>query len=156
MRNTLVAFVTGLLFAVGLAVAGMTQPQKVVAFLDFFGDWDPSLAFVMGGAILVYLPAYRIITRRRTPLFAARFLVPTRRDLDARLLVGAGLFGIDWGLGGFCPGPGLTAVGSLAAPALMFVASMFAGFMLHRAWDLRAARHTGGEPQARPAPGKRP
>lgn len=140
MKSGLIAFLTGLVFAVGLAIAGMTQPGKVVAFLDFFGDWDPSLAFVMGGAILVYLPAYRIITRRKTPLFSTRFLVPTRRDLDTRLLVGSAMFGVGWGLGGFCPGPALTSVGAVAPAALVFTASMVGGFLLHRGWDVLTSR----------------
>ena len=135
MKNAIIAFVTGFVFAVGLAVGGMTQPAKVVAFLDFLGNWDPSLAFVMGGAIAVYLPLYKLATQRNTPMFAARFLIPTRRDLDRRLLIGAGLFGIGWGLGGFCPGPALTSVGSLMPAALVFTAAMFAGFLLHRLWD---------------------
>ena len=135
MKNGIIAFATGFLFAAGLAIGGMTQPAKVVAFLDFFGNWDPSLAFVMGGAIAVYLPIYKLATKRNTPMFAARFLIPTRRDLDKRLLVGSGLFGIGWGLGGFCPGPGLTSVGSLMPAALIFTAAMFGGFLIHRLWD---------------------
>lgn len=134
-RVGLFAFLSGLVFAIGLALAGMTQPSKVVGFLDFLGDWDPSLAFVMGGAILVYLPAYRIITKRNTPVFAAQFLLPTRKDIDKRLLVGAGLFGVGWGLGGFCPGPALASVGSFGTAALVFTASMFGGFLLHRVYD---------------------
>lgn len=135
MRSYIAVFISGVLFAVGLAVAGMTQPAKVVGFLDLFGHWDPSLAFVMGGAILAYFPLYRIITQRRTPLFAARFLLPTRNDIDAKLVVGAGLFGVGWGLGGFCPGPALTSAGGVVAPALVFTAAMAGGFLLHRLFD---------------------
>jgi uncharacterized protein len=135
MKDKLAVFVAGALFAVGLAVGGMTQPAKVVGFLDLFGHWDPSLAFVMGGAILAYMPLHHVVTRRRTPLFASRFLVPTRSDLDWRLLGGSAVFGVGWGLGGFCPGPGLTAVGSLMPEALVFSASMAVGFVLHRLFD---------------------
>lgn len=159
MKNGLIAFGTGLIFAVGLAVGGMTQPSKVVSFLDFFGDWDPSLAFVMGGAIAVYLPLYMLITKRNTPMFAARFLIPTRRDLDKRLLVGSGLFGVGWGLGGFCPGPGLTSVGSLMPAALVFSAAMVGGFLVHKLWDEWAAarkRATEGVVEAEPATGRTP
>lgn len=135
-RNGLIAFATGVLFAVGLALAGMTQPSKVVGFLDFFGDWDPSLAFVMGGAILVYSPVYRLVTKRTAPLFASKWELPKRMGIDRRLLVGATLFGIGWGLGGFCPGPAIASVGSLGAAPLIFTAAMFAGFLLHRIVDV--------------------
>lgn len=161
MKNAIIAFGTGVLFAVGLAVGGMTQPAKVVAFLDFFGNWDPSLAFVMGGAIAVYLPLYWLVTKRNTPMFAARFLIPTRRDLDKRLLAGSALFGIGWGLGGFCPGPGLTSTGSLMPAALVFTAAMFGGFLLHSLWDnwtgARKRRRESGEgkePVGQPATGR--
>ncbi|MFW6050419.1 MAG: DUF6691 family protein [Myxococcota bacterium] len=139
-REHVMVFLSGALFATGLAVGGMTQPAKVVAFLDFFGSWDPSLAFVMGGAILAYFPLYRLITKRKTPLFAARFLIPERTDLDWRLLTGAAVFGVGWGLGGFCPGPGLTSAGGLAPAGLVFAASMAAGFLLHRAFEAVIAR----------------
>lgn len=128
----LIAFLSGVIFAVGLAVGGMTQPEKVVDFLDFFGgaNWDPSLAFVMGGAVLVYSIAYRLIIKRRRPLLEQKFHVPTRSDLDWRLIVGGGLFGVGWGIGGYCPGPGLTALVSLESPAFIFVASMAVGMVL--------------------------
>lgn len=119
-----VAFVSGLLFALGLAIGGMTQPGKVLAFLDVAGDWDPSLAFVMAGAVLVHAVAYRTIRGRKAPLFASAFDLPTRRDLDGRLIGGAALFGVGWGLGGYCPGPALTALVSFAEPAVVFVVGM--------------------------------
>lgn len=135
-RNGLIAFATGALFAVGLTLAGMTQPSKVVGFLDFFGSWDPSLAFVMGGAILVYLPVYRLVTKRKTPLFAREWSLPTREDIDRRLVLGAILFGAGWGLGGFCPGPALASIGSFGTASLIFTAAMFGGFLLHRIVDV--------------------
>ena len=122
-----VALVSGALFSVGLALSGMTRAEKVLGFLDFFRRWDPSLVFVMGGAIAVHATAWRLLQGRDTPLLGERFLVPTRRDLDARLLVGAALFGVGWGLAGFCPGPGLASLATGAPRALLFVAAMLAG-----------------------------
>jgi uncharacterized membrane protein YedE/YeeE len=124
----------GAVFAVGLAVSGMTLPSKVIGFLDVFGDWDPSLAFVMGGALLVYGIGFRLIMGRPKPVFEASFHLPTRRDVDGRLLGGAALFGIGWGLGGFCPGPALTSIGAGFAGLwgiLLFIAAMVAGMTLH-------------------------
>lgn len=135
MKSYIAVFVAGVLFAVGLSVGGMTQPAKVVNFLDVAGHWDASLAFVMGGALLVYFPLYRIITQRNTPLFAARFLLPTRNDIDGKLVVGAAVFGVGWGLGGFCPGPALTSVGAVVPAGLIFTAAMVGGFFIHRVFD---------------------
>src|SRR5690554_6318950 len=129
MRN-LVAFGTGVLFAVGLVISGMTQPSKVVGFLDFSGDWDPSLAFVMGGAVVINALLFRLVSRRNRPLLAPKFHLPTRKDIDWRLIVGGGLFGVGWGLGGYCPGPGITSVASLQAPAFVFVGAMAARMLL--------------------------
>ncbi|MEZ4248054.1 MAG: YeeE/YedE family protein [Polyangiales bacterium] len=126
------AFGTGLLFAFGLALSGMTLPSKVIGFFDFSNgltSWDPSLAFVMGGGVLVYLPVWRLVKGRARPLFDERFRLPTRKDIDGRLLVGAALFGIGWGLGGYCPGPALTSVGSFSGKALVMVASMLLGMV---------------------------
>lgn len=132
------AFVAGLLFAAGLAVGGMTQPSKVVGFLDFFGDWDPSLMFVMGGAVGVHALLYRFIVARPRPLFADAFSIPTRRDFNGPLIVGSALFGAGWGLGGFCPGPGLASLATFGAEALVFVATMAAGMFGYR-WLRRGA-----------------
>lgn len=141
MKQSITAFIAGLLFAVGLVVGGMTQPAKVVGFLDFFGNWDPSLIFVMGGAVTVHFVLFRLIFKRNSPLLATRFQVPTRRDMTPQLLGGAALFGIGWGLGGFCPGPGLVAAPAGSAEALTFVASMTAGMFLYRGVEaLRAKR----------------
>ena len=129
----LTAFAAGLLFAAGLGVAGMTQPAKVFGFLDITGNWDPSLAFVMLGAIAVHATAVRGILRRRAPLFAVRFALPTRRDVDARLVTGAALFGAGWGLVGYCPGPALTALGGSVPAAAIFVPAMVAGMWVFRA-----------------------
>jgi len=136
----LVAFLSGVIFALGLGLGGMTQPHKVIAFLDLAGRWDPSLAFVMAGAIAVYLPAYRLMKRRGRPLLAPTLELPTRTELDAPLLAGAALFGIGWGLSGFCPGPALVSLTTLAVPALVFGAAMLAGMGLHTLVQRRGAR----------------
>lgn len=121
------AFASGVLFALGLGVSGMTKPAKVIGFLDPLGAWDASLAFVMAGAIGVHLVAQRWITKRASPLFERRFHLPTRKDIDARLVLGAALFGLGWGLGGFCPGPGLVSAAGGGGSALVFVVGMTAG-----------------------------
>lgn len=130
MNSLLAAFAAGLLFAIGLGISGMTQPAKVTAFLDFAGDWDPSLACVMIGAIIVHAAFYRLIRRRPTPLFASAFSIPTRIDLDPRLVGGAALFGIGWGMGGFCPGPAVTSLVSGQVSVVIFVAAMIVGMYL--------------------------
>lgn len=142
MRSNLVAFVSGLLFAVGLALAGMTHPQKVLAFLDPTGGWDPSLAFVMVGAIGVCAIAFRFILRRARPRFAAEFALPERTQVDGRLVVGAALFGLGWGLGGFCPGPAVVSAVTGAVPALVFLGAMLAGMALFPLYE-RAVANAG-------------
>ena len=134
------AFGTGALFAIGLAISGMTKPSKVAGFLDVAGAWDASLAFVMIGAIAVHFIAYRIVTRRASPLFDTKFHLPTRKDIDLRLVLGAGLFGIGWGLGGFCPGPGLVTAGSGSLSALVFVAGMTIGMVIENVVARASAR----------------
>lgn len=126
----LAVYLCGVVFALGLGIAGMTQPGKVIAFLDIFGDWDPSLAFVMGGAVGVNLLLYRFTLRRSRPLLEPAFVVPSRRRINARLLGGAALFGVGWGLSGYCPGPALTTSVSGAVPVLVFVAAMLAGMLI--------------------------
>ena len=124
--------VAGFIFAAGLTLSGMTQPAKVSAFLDVAGAWDPSLAWVMGGAVAVYAAADRVARRRARPLFAATFPARPARSIDAPLIVGAALFGVGWGLSGFCPGPALVAVGAGVTSALWFVPAMLAGVALQR------------------------
>jgi len=143
----LTAFVAGLLFAAGLGVGGMTQPAKVFGFLDVAGNWDPSLAFVMLGAIAVHATAMRRILRRRAPLFAVHFALPTRRDVDARLVTGAAVFGAGWGLVGYCPGPAVTALGGGIPAAAIFVPAMIAGMWVFHAFFERPkpARAASGE-----------
>ncbi|OJY18605.1 MAG: hypothetical protein BGO98_31400 [Myxococcales bacterium 68-20] len=138
----------GMLFGVGLAIAGMTKPSKVVGFLDLFGSWDPSLAFVMVGAITVHLIAHRLVRRRSSPLFDVKFHLPTRKDIDRRLVLGAAVFGVGWGLGGFCPGPGIVSAGSGSLGALVFVVGMTIGMLIEsavaRSMAGRAADDVGG------------
>jgi uncharacterized membrane protein YedE/YeeE len=129
------AFLSGLLFAVGLGIGGMTQPSKVVGFLDVTGDWDPSLALVMGGAFTVNFLTYRAIFKMESPWLAERFGIPTRRDLNARLVGGAALFGLGWGLAGYCPGPGIVASATGTTTALIFTGSMVVGMTLFRYLD---------------------
>ena len=129
------AFAAGALFAVGLTIGGMTQPSKVIGFLDVTGAWDPSLAFVMGGALLVYSVALGLITRRSAPVLGPRFQIPTRRDLTPRLVVGAGLFGVGWAIGGFCPGPALASLGAGVKNSLIFLPAMVGGMLLFKVWD---------------------
>jgi uncharacterized protein len=128
--KSLLSFISGVVFALGLGISGMTRPVKVIGFLDFAGHWDPSLAFVMIGAIAVYFVAYRWIRTRSAPLLTDRFSVPQRTDVDRNLVVGAAVFGAGWGLSGFCPGPALTSLASGAVPVMVFVAAMAAGMYL--------------------------
>jgi uncharacterized membrane protein YedE/YeeE len=131
MRALVTSFISGIVFAAGLGISGMTRPIKVISFLDFFGSWDLSLAFVMIGAISIFFVAIRRSRRMVSPLFAAKFAIPTRSDLDPELIVGAALFGVGWGLGGFCPGPAIVSLASGAAPVAVFTSAMISGMLLH-------------------------
>jgi uncharacterized membrane protein YedE/YeeE len=128
------AFVSGLLVSAGLCLSGMTNPAIVLGFLDFLGHWDPTLVFVMAGAVGTHAILYRLITRRRNPMFAAQFSLPAKRAVDAPLLIGAAVFGVGWGLSGYCPGPVIAALPWGGRPALAFVAGMFGGMAAYGAW----------------------
>jgi uncharacterized membrane protein YedE/YeeE len=130
MKTSASALFAGLVFSFGLGVSGMTRPSKVVGFLDFTGNWDPSLALVMVGAIAAHALSYRWIVRRASPLLAAEFDIPTNRRIDVRLLAGSAVFGIGWGIGGYCPGPALVSIGGATSAALVFVPAMIAGMLL--------------------------
>src|SRR3712207_3423800 len=132
MLKMLVNLFAGALFGLGLAISGMVNPQKVIGFLDVADDWDPTLAFVIGGALLVAIPAFRLIFKRPRPVLADEFELPTKKDVDARLLAGAAVFGIGWGLAGFCPGPAVTALATGLTPVFAFVAAMVAGMVLYK------------------------
>jgi len=138
----------GLLFGVGLVISGMSDPAKVLNFLDLFGTWDPSLAFVMGGAVLVAFVGYRLVLGRGKPIVGDRFHLPTKKDIDSHILVGPAIFGIGWGLGGFCPGPALTALGLGATGTLAFVPAMMLGMWAARALGERQHRTAHQVPQA--------
>ena len=130
--NAVTALFSGLIFGTGLILSGMINPAKVQNFLDIFGQWDPSLAFVMGGAIAVTLPGYKLLKKMHKPLFSVAFHWPTRTDLDVRLVTGAAIFGIGWGLGGLCPGPALTVLSTGGPAIVIFVIAMLAGVIAAR------------------------
>jgi uncharacterized protein len=130
--RVLAALLSGTVFGLGLAVSGMMNPAKVIGFLDLAGDWDPTLAFVMGGALLVTIPAFRLISHRPRPLLADEFDLPKKTTLDARLVGGAALFGVGWGLVGFCPGPAVAALATGLAPVFVFAAAMLTGMLIHK------------------------
>ena len=136
MARMLSALLTGLLFGAGIAISGMVSPAKVLNFFDIAGTWDPSLAFVMGGALIVTVIGYRLVLKRPRPIFDQTFHLPTARKLDLPLLAGSAVFGIGWGIAGFCPGGAVPALGLGETSALIFVASMLAGIGL-----ARMARH---------------
>ncbi len=131
MKTTLAALLAGLLFGAGLALSGMTQPDKVLAFLDLAGRWDPTLAFVMGSALLITVPGFALTRRRAAPLFETRVYGPPRHDIDPRLGAGAVLFGIVWGIAGYCPGPALASLVSALPQVFTFCAAMLAGMWLY-------------------------
>jgi uncharacterized membrane protein YedE/YeeE len=135
IRAGLVALVSGTIFGAGLALGGMTDPARVRGFLDLLGDWDPTLAFVMGGAVLVMAAAWLVQKRMQQPLFAEAFALPNRSDLTPRLIGGSALFGVGWGIAGLCPGPGFAALAIDAPSAAIFVAAMLAGMVLVRLVD---------------------
>ncbi|WP_437586655.1 DUF6691 family protein [Sorangium sp. So ce1000] len=126
----LVSLLSGFVFAVGLSLAGMTRPEKVIGFLDFSGPWDPSLVFVMGGGALIYAIAWQLRLRRAAPLLAPAFSKLGKAPIDRRLLVGAALFGVGWALAGVCPGPGIAALPVGGPAAVVFVVAMAAGWLL--------------------------
>ena len=127
MIRPLVALVSGTVFGAGLTVGGMTDPARVRGFLDLFGDWDPTLAFVMGGALVVMAVAWRIVPGMARPILGDAFHVPTAKELTSPLMLGAALFGVGWGVAGLCPGPGFAALAIEPVGAAIFVVSMLAG-----------------------------
>ncbi len=130
--RSLISLVGGTVFGAGLALGGMTDPARVRGFLDLFGEWDPTLAFVMGGALVVMATAWRIVPSMVKPLFEEGFHIPSKTDLDPRLIGGAALFGIGWGVAGLCPGPGFAALAIEPASAAIFVIAMMAGMVVVR------------------------
>ena len=139
MGRNVAALLAGLVFGLGLTLSEMVNPAKVLAFLDLFGNWDPSLAFVMGAALMVTAMGYRIVWSKDRPVFADRFQVPANRQIDTRLAVGAVLFGIGWGLVGLCPGPAISALTFGRAPVLVFLGAMAAGMGLYEGYNRMTA-----------------
>ena len=135
MPLILVSFTCGLVFGAGLLISGMTDTTKVLGFLDIFGAWDATLAFVMAGAVAVTSIGFALARRRGAPVFATQSLWPTRKDIDAPLVAGAVLFGIGWGLVGLCPGPALVNLAGLSLPVIVFVAAMAAGMVGQDLWS---------------------
>ena len=136
MRSLVTVF-TGLIFGIGLIMSGMTNPAKVQNFLDLFGTWDPSLALVMGGAILITMPGFWLVQKRQTPFFEDSFLIPQKTNLDFYLLTGSAIFGIGWGLGGFCPGPVVVSISNGSTGTILFVITMLIGMVLAKLLILR-------------------
>ena len=135
--HVLVAFIVGLTFGIGLIVSGMTDPSKVTGFLDLAGEWDPSLAFVMVGAIAVGFPAFRLAARRERSLLGEAMRLPTATGIDRRLVLGSLAFGAGWGLAGYCPGPALASLAIGGAKALVFTIAMVAGMALFETFEER-------------------
>ena len=130
-------YLIGLVFGIGISISGMANPAKVLNFFDVFGTWDPSLAFVMGGALVVTFIGYRLVLKRPMPIFDGTFRLPTRRDIDLPLVAGSATFGVGWGIAGFCPGGALPALGTGRTEVFIFVAAMMAGILGARALRAR-------------------
>lgn len=130
--KALMGYLAGLLFGLGLAISGMTDPARVLGFLDIAGAWDPTLMFVLGGAVTTTFIGYRLVWRRGATLLGTAFQLPTRRDFDARLIGGSALFGVGWGLSGYCPGPAFASLAGPTAPLVAMVLAMLAGWYLAR------------------------
>jgi len=149
-RQIMAAVAASAIFGAGLCLSGMTNPAKVRGFLDLLGRWDPSLAFVMIGALLTHGILFRLITRRRGPVLAERFSIPTKRNIDVPLIAGAALFGVGWGLSGYCPGPAVTSLGSGSVPALVLAAGMPLGFALYGVFDRSRSRQASSSISSAP------
>jgi uncharacterized protein len=138
-KYSISAFVAGLIFSFGLLLSGMANPEKVLGFLYLFGAWDPSLALVMGGAIAVGLPLFTLAKKRTTSVLGAPMQLPSKREIDRRLILGSLAFGIGWGLAGFCPGPGIVAAGALKSGAIVFALAMIGGMWVFHVLEKRKA-----------------
>ncbi len=138
--NASISLLAGLLFGVGLIVSGMTNPAKIIGFLDLFGKWDPSLAFVMGGALLVGSIAFRFAGKRQRALLGTPMNIPTKRDIDRRLVLGNLTFGIGWGLAGYCPGPAVTSLATGGSKPWIFFLAMLAGMALFEIIEMRTGK----------------
>ena len=140
MRNIL-CLISGLLFGFGLAISNMINPAKIIGFLDITGNWDPSLAFVMGGAVCVTAITFRLILKRSAPIFADRFQLPSKIGLDKHLVLGAGIFGIGWAISGLCPGPAIASIGFLDEKLLIFIVALLMGSLIGK--RIRSKNNSG-------------
>ena len=138
MSRVMTALLSGIVFGVGLAISGMTNPAKVLAFFDIFGDWDPSLAFVMGGAVLVGMIAFRLIRGRKRTAFGEPVQLPVTRSIDRRLVAGAAIYGVGWGMTGFCVGPALAAIAWLDARVFVFLIALLVGMGMAKGIEPRS------------------
>ena len=134
--NKLISLISGTIFGIGLVVSQMINPEKVLGFLDLFGSWDPSLAFVMIGALIVSSPLFHLIKNKEKPLFAEKFNYSNNKEINNKLVIGSALFGAGWGLGGLCPGPAISSIALLNINSIMFVTAMFIGFYLAKFFKL--------------------
>lgn len=132
MKNNILTALFGFLFALGLGLSGMTQTEKVIGFLDIFGAWDPSLLFVMMGAIGVHAPLYRLIRKRQSPLFSSRWYLSEKTNITPSLVLGAFIFGIGWGIAGYCPGPAVVSLATLQLQPALFMVGLIGGLFLYR------------------------
>lgn len=130
-----ISFLLGTLFSVGLSISGMVNPDKVIGYLDFFGTWDPALMFVMGGGVGVNFILFKLILKRENPILEEIFSVPSNNLINKKLVIGAALFGVGWGLGGMCPGPGLSNLFLLSPKVIAFLVSMLIGMLVYRFTD---------------------
>lgn len=135
MKKIMTAFFVGLLFSMGLGLSGMTNPENVIGFLDLFGNWNPSLLFVMVGAIGVHAPLYRLLHKGPKPLFDSQWHIPTSRKITPSLVAGAFLFGVGWALAGFCPGPAIVSLATLSPGILLFMSGLIGGMLLFKGLD---------------------
>ena len=128
--NKVVSLVCGIIFGIGLVISEMINPEKVLGFLNIFRDWDPSLAFVMIGALVISTPIFQLFKKNDKPLFSSSFSIPSNKEIDKKLIIGSILFGAGWGLIGLCPGPAITSLALLNISSIIFVLSMFTGFYI--------------------------
>ena len=134
--NKLISLISGIIFGIGLVISEMVDPAKVLGFLDLFGNWDPSLAFVMIGALVISSPLFHVIKKREKPIFVAQFNYSNNKEINNKLIIGSALFGAGWGLGGLCPGPAISSIALININSITFVFAMFIGFYIVKSFNL--------------------
>jgi uncharacterized membrane protein YedE/YeeE len=134
--NKLISLISGIIFGIGLVISEMVDPAKVLGFLDLFGNWDPSLAFVMIGALVISSPLFHVIKKREKPIFDAQFNYSNNKEINNKLIIGSALFGAGWGLGGLCPGPAISSIALININSITFVFAMFIGFYIVKFFNL--------------------